>query len=77
MSNLAPFGSGSRVIPLPVATGVASASGGASGTAGVWEARGILAQPKAIPAMSRPEATAAVLGLLKSGGWLSETEPQA
>jgi len=28
-------------------------------------------------AMSRPEATAAVLGLLKSGGWLSETEPQA
>jgi sulfate adenylyltransferase len=27
--------------------------------------------------MSRPEATAAVLGLLKSGGWLSDTEPQA
>ena len=28
-------------------------------------------------AMSRQDATAAVLGLLKSGGWLSDTEPQA
>jgi hypothetical protein len=54
MSNIVPLGSGNRVIPLPVATGIASV-GGAGTTAGVCAARDIVAQPSTPAVIADPK----------------------